>query len=282
MFRSNVVRCVIAGACIAHAGHTHAQVVRGTVVDAGERGVALVHVTATAAGGTTAASAVSDSVGVFQLALTSAGTYTLAASHIGYESSAPVVVQLRVDEEIDVRIRVDAAALRLGAIDVTARRRMPYGRAALQRRIEQMKQQGIGRFAVRDDIVRMRPQTTTRLLAQVAPSLRIIETRDVTVNSVLMRRATGYCAPALFLDGMRMNQRPFNANAVIDPDRIEAVEIYTGSAQIPSGYHDPQGCGTILLWSRVASPDDPGARPFTWSRLAIAGALALGALLLLH
>jgi len=280
MFRSAVVQAVLAGALIAPAAHAHAQVVRGTVVDGDERGVAHVRVVAGSAGNATVAAAVSDSAGAFLLALPAAGSYVLSASHIGYESPAPLEVQLHSDEEVDVRIRVDAAAFRLAAIDVTARRRMSFGRAALYRRIEQLQQQGVGRFAVREEIERMRPQTTTRLLSQLAPGLRVIETRDVNVNSVFMRRAAGSCAPAIFLDGMRMNIRPFNANAIIDPENIEAVEIYTGAAQIPVGYHDPQGCGSILFWTRIAAPDDPGMRPMTWTRIAIAGVLALGVLLL--
>ena len=280
MFRSVIVQVVLAGAFIAPAAQAHAQVVRGTVLDGSGRGIAHVGVVAVAAGNAAGLTAISDSAGAFLITLPAAGTYTLTATHIGYASPAPVEVQVDRDEEVDVRIRVDVDALRLAAIDVTARRRMSFGRAALYRRIEQLRQQGIGRFAVREDIDRMRPQTATRLLSQLAPSLRVIETRDVNVNSVLMRRAADYCAPAIFLDGMRMNNRPFNANAIIDPENIEAVEIYTGSAQIPVGYHDPQGCGSILFWTRIPAPDDPGMRPMTWTRVAIAGVLALGAVLL--
>jgi hypothetical protein len=282
MFRSAIVQALLAGALIVPATHAHAQLVRGTVVDGSGRGVALVSVVAGTATQASVASAVSDSTGAFLITLPAAGTYTLTASHIGYASAAPVEVQLQSDEEVDVRIRVDVDALRLAAIDVTARRRTLSARAALYRRIDELRQRGVGRFALREDIERMRPQSTTRLLAQLAPGLRTIDTQDVNVNSVLMRRAAGYCAPAIFLDGMRMNTRPFNVNAIIDPDLIEAVEIYTGSAQIPVGYHDPQGCGSILFWSRIASPDDPGMKPLTWTRLAIAGLLALGVLLLLR
>jgi hypothetical protein len=280
MFRSAIVQAVFAVALIAPAGRTHAQVVRGSVVDASGRGIAHVSVVAGTAANTSVASATSDSAGAFVITLPARGTYTLNASHIGYASAAPVEVQLDNDEEVDVRIRVDIDALRLAAIDVTARRRLSFGRAALYRRIEQQRQQGIGRFAVREDIERMRPQTATRLLSQLSPGLHVVETRDVNVNTVFIRRATGSCPPAIFVDGMRMNNRPFNANAIVDPQHLEAVEIYTGSAQIPVGYHDPQGCGTILFWTRIPAADDPGMRPVTWTRIAVAAVLAAGVVLL--
>jgi len=67
-------------------------------------------------------------------------------------------------------------------------------------------------------------------------------------------------------------------NLLIEPRHIEAIELYTAGAQAPIGFHDPGGCGSILIWSRRGSPQD--GTPNTWRRYLIAGALVVAALVL--
>jgi hypothetical protein len=58
------------------------------------------------------------------------------------------------------------------------------------------------------------------------------------------------------------------------PNMIEGVEIYPGSAALPSGFDAPNTCGAVLFWSRRSQLGDSTAG---WkTRLIAAG----GALLL--
>jgi hypothetical protein len=53
-----------------------------------------------------------------------------------------------------------------------------------------------------------------------------------------------------------------------------------GAAQVPIGYQDPLGCGSILIWSRRGDAEE--GRPHTLLRWAVAGALLAGILILLR
>jgi hypothetical protein len=148
-------------------------------------------------------------------------------------------------------------------------------------RIERMRQLGTGRALTRADIERMNPQSVGGVLMAMSSQLRAVDSQQMVVNTVFLRGGPrGSCPPAIFIDGFRVNQRPTNVNLLLEPRHIEAVELYVGAAQVPIGFQDPGGCGSILLWSRRGSPRE--GTPHHWRRYLMAGGLVVGALLLLR
>jgi outer membrane receptor for ferrienterochelin and colicin len=40
-------------------------------------------------------------------------------------------------------------------------------------------------------------------------------------------------------------------NSVVDPDQVEAIEVFRGPSEIPAQYNDNNSqCGVILIWTR--------------------------------
>ncbi|MGH7460303.1 MAG: hypothetical protein ACREMA_04655 [Longimicrobiales bacterium] len=75
------------------------------------------------------------------------------------------------------------------------------------------------------------------------------------------------CELAVYLDGLPMSYR--EADALVNPDDLEGVEIYRGIHEIPPEYHYREGCGVLLLWTRT----DARKSKLTWPKLALGAAL---------
>lgn len=97
-----------------------AQTVRGVVVEEGTaRPVAGATVVLAAAGGATAAGALTDAAGRFSLTAPAPGRYTVRAERVGH-AAASVQVELRAGETVEVRLSTAARAFVLPTLQVTA------------------------------------------------------------------------------------------------------------------------------------------------------------------
>jgi hypothetical protein len=278
-----VVLCGLAAALLT-TPTAEAQRVYGNVVDtagAPLRGVAIeLRVDANAV----AVTAVSDSAGFFELTIEAPGAYQLVAGLDGYESVGPATILAAPGEDLEIQLRLAVATVALHPIEVRARRRLPTTQASIHRRIEQMRQQGTNRALTRDQLDRMRPQSVNRALVTLSSRVNVVDAPAITMNTVFLRDSSrrGQCAAAVFIDGFRVNARPTNVNMMIEPKHIEAIELYIGTALVPAGFHDPTGCGSVLIWSRQGPDQEGDSRPGSWRRWAIAGGLATGILFLLR
>jgi hypothetical protein len=260
-----------------------AQRVRGTIEDASGAGLASVAVEFRGPAAQRLPVVVTDNLGRFWLALPVAGTWTVTATRIGFRSMGPAAVDVAAGEEVSLVIRMDVAPIPLAALEVRGRRRLPVGAEAVYRRIEDMRQRGIGLSATREELERMSRHSVGSVLTTLSTRLRIIDTPQMNVNTVLLRdgmQRGGYCAPAVFIDGQRANPRPTNVNLLIEPNAIEAIELYMGAAQVPIGFQDPAGCGSVLIWSRGGSASE--GKPSSLRRVLLAGGLLVGLLLFLR
>jgi hypothetical protein len=265
-------------------GSGSAQRVQGRVVDSEARGLPDVTVETRAAGGRQVAPVVTDSAGRFLLLLPAAGTYELQATVPGYIGLQATSVTVDRDEEVEVVIRADVAALRLAALEVTARRRLPLGREIVNRRIEYIRQTGIGRAITRDELELSNPRSVGAALSRVSGRVRVLDSDAPWVNTIILSGGgtggRGTCTPAIFIDGNRVNHRPTNVHSLIQPERIDAIELYVGSGQTPQGFQDPLGCGSILIWSRAGTAKE--GKPHGLLRWAIAAVVAVGVLLVIN
>lgn len=226
--------------------------------------------------------ALSDSTGRFVLVLSQGGEWELSASRLGYQVSGPERLIILAGEEVELAVRMAVEVVPLPALEVVGRRRVHSGIEQVYARIRSMRERGVGRGLVREEIERMAPQSVGRAVSSLSGRVRAVESLSPIINTILIRdgsRFGGACAPAVFIDGFRINNRPANPNIMIDPRLVEAIELYIGAAQVPLGFHDPRGCGSVLIWSRHGDPRE--GKPQTWTRWGIAAAVGLGLLLLM-
>ena len=172
------------------------------------------------------------------------GIQTATIRKIGYR---PVRLRLLVagDDTVQVEIRLQASAVQLEPIEVTAstvRRGMEdYAR----RRIA-----GFGRFFDAKDLRRAEGRRLSDLLQGVA-GVRVI-TRGP--RSVLISSRSN-CPMAVWLDGAQLSggSRRFTQDINEFPiSQLEGVEIYTGLAGTPAELtgSGSGSCGTVVLWTR--------------------------------
>lgn len=163
---------------------------------------------------------------------------------IGYR---PVRLRLLVagDDTVQVEIRLQAAAVQLEPIEVTAstvRRGMEdYAR----RRIA-----GFGRFFDAKDLRRAEGRRLSDLLQSVA-GVRVVTRgpRSVLVGS------RSNCPMAVWLDGVQLSggSRRFTQDINEFPiSQLEGVEVYSGPAGTPAELtgSGSGSCGTVVLWTR--------------------------------
>jgi hypothetical protein len=117
----------------------------------------------------------------------------------------------------------------------------------------QRRDRGMGHYFTREEIERRNPANTTDLLRTV-PGIRL---QPLGFGRQTLRFRGARCAPLVWIDGSPLGAGEFDIDNV--PSRsIEAMEIYTGIAALPSeftaGPTTNTSCGTIVIWSRQGEP----------------------------
>lgn len=281
----NVVRPFVLCGLLLAAPVAQAQTVHGVVKEDGtETTIAGVFIELVSADDQVAVSAYSDSVGAFLLAPGSAGRYTLRATHPSFVAVRSQRLSLRRDDLLGVELSLGRAAIALDPLRVATR-----SDARLAGFRERMKQPGFGYYLTREQLETRRGATRATDLLREIPGVEIIPVKRggtkvsapspfqqetvLTLHLVAMRGRTGTCQPALFVDGLRVQQTTESGlDDFLQPDMLEGVEIYTGSAGLPSQFSAPDACGAVLFWSRGHGS---GEAPWKTRLLAAAAGLLL-------
>jgi Carboxypeptidase regulatory-like domain/TonB-dependent Receptor Plug Domain len=221
--------------------------------------------------GESAATATSDSTGDFQLRAPLPGTYTLRISHIAYVAYVSRPIEVGRGETIEFEIRLGTTVIPLDPLVVTAR----SADRRLSEFYDRLERNAFGKFLTREQIDQY-PAVQVTDLFRMFTGVRVVPIGGSTRSLVTMRGSTGQCLPAVYLDGVRIEQSPdFPIDDLLVPDFLEGVEVYTSTAGAPVAYHDAN-CGVIMFWSRSLQ----GGRPFSWKRL-VAGVAAAGLIILI-
>lgn len=256
------------------AGQVAAQSISGVVADAGTREpVGGAEITLRGPDGATHGRTGTDEAGQFIIYPPTPGAWTLTVQRIGFETVTSEPLAVHDGEWVEVEISLLAHAIPLEPIVVTTRRstRSPAIQRFYDRR-DQARRGGLGHFIVREDIERISPHRPTDLL-RTAPGVRVV--RGAVGRGEGVRMASG-CIPAIYVDGMQLNRsrRSDSMDDYVTVLDIEGIEVYRGASSQVGSFHDPSGCGLVMVWTR-GGLHRPG-EPFRWRTvLGALGAIGL-------
>lgn len=235
-----------------------AQLVTGKVIEEGtERPVSGAEIELTDTLGVKRAAVIADTAGEFRLTAPLPGVYRLRVAHIAYATLETKPVHAEANVEIELELRLSPTAVALEPLRVVGR--SMYNAGWLQEyydRASATRRSGVGRVFFRDDVERENVPVVSGFLMYLMPR--------------------GGCRPTLFVDGLEV-QDAQHLNMIMQPDMLEGVELYNNAAFLPHRYANRGHCAVALFWTRR---DIPGAKPFTWKRLFVAGGILSGILLL--
>ncbi|NBS59442.1 MAG: hypothetical protein EBS65_20865 [Betaproteobacteria bacterium] len=175
------------------------------------------------------------------------GTRVLDVRAIGYyperrtvdvvDNAAPVQVALSTLKAVLDTVRISASRVRYG-ID----------RGGFEQRA---RSAGTGRFITADDIKR-RPVTNTTDVFRLMAGVRLERDSSGFTKQLQVRgMMADWCTPSIYLNGGFMSG--FDADeidAMVQPEHIKGIEIYTGPG-IPAAFQQGMtGCGSIVIWTR--------------------------------
>ena len=63
----------------------------------------------------------------------------------------------------------------------------------------------------------------------------------------------GSCIPSVYLNGMRAPVDDGDVEALVNPQTVRAVEVYTRTGNIPFELQVPNGCGVVVIWTGARS-----------------------------
>lgn len=256
-----------------------AQAISGIVVEDSTR-IPLAGATVSvlrAGAGRAASSVLSDSAGGFRLALERAGAFIVRVSHPSYRPFDSDTIRVQSGEVVTLELRLAREAVALEPLVVTARvdRRL----AAFH---ERARRAGFGRFLTRSDI-EQRGATGPVALVRGMPGVRVAYVPAcpgcAEEEVIFLRGAVDGCIPTVLIDGMAVRQdATFPLKALLNPNDLEGVEVYTEPGTIPPALGGFGGsCGLVAFWTR-----SPEGGKLTWKRVAVAIALAGVAFLLIR
>lgn len=190
-----------------------------------------------------------DSAGRFVLGNLPPGLHLALVRKIGYRP-----VQLRAilvaEDTLNVTVQLQAAAVELAPIEVTASA-IPPGMDAFEER----RRRGEGQF-IDWKVLR---RSEHRQLSDVLRTVPGVAFRYGRGNQVILLSSRERCPMQIYLDGVKIFEpRRGGGRAIEPPDlnqfgvtQLEGIEVYAGPAQTPSQLGGTGGqCGTVVLWSR--------------------------------
>lgn len=262
------------------AGPAAAQEVVGIVCewDSGV-GIAGVEVVLLDTAGVAESRAITDAEGRFVIPATRSGAFTLSFFRIGYQAFTSEPIDILTGERLVAEIRLGVEAVPLDALIVSGRARQhPPDIEAFYQRLEFGRRSSDGYFISRADMESTHPARTTDLLRSVN-GVQVVHRRGGRDTVVLMR---GGCVPAIYIDGSHINRvdTQLSLDDYVAPSSIEGIEVYRGAGRAVGHFHDPRGCGLILVWTLRGVRGDSG--PVRWKTMAAVLVALLGLLFILN
>jgi hypothetical protein len=190
-----------------------------------------------------------DDKGGFRLPYIPVGTAKVTLRRLGFEQ-ATVDLELRSGRTDSLVISLTAVASNLPGVVVEEESRSKRLLAGFWDR----RSKGFGHFFTRDEIEAKHAQDFTDIV-RTTPGVMVVTIggRRQVRFSRSAASPRGDCPPQYWVDGMRVE----NASAdEFPPGDIEALEVYSGTATIPSQFAPrmiqmQKTCGAIVVWTRL-------------------------------
>jgi hypothetical protein len=182
--------------------------------------------------------------GTLAITAPSPGVYRLFAELPGYRASVTPAMELPAGLTVDFTWRIRADTNRLAPIVVVETNKRPSG--SQNDFLERIKRRAaFGHLITRDQIERQHPFRVTDLLRTV-PGLEVV---PAAFGDIL--RSVDGCTPLVYLDGIRFPLMGESIDAIVNPNDLEAIEVYPHAASVPAEFSAlGSACGVIALWTR--------------------------------
>ncbi len=265
--RNVALMCVLGLACVSKAGAQRRDGrVSGAVVDR-STGQPMVGVTVVSLHDGKAIT--TDTAGAFRFERLPIGIVRFLIRAPGFPQKG-LVVALAESERMEQRIELDSTAASRAADVPTPRAAgervqmlapvLVAEEASLGTRFasfERRRKTGAGQYAVRADI----EKAGSNSLQDVVRTMRGVNIDCSTGGSgcsIRMARAPMRCLPEYIVDDNVNN----NFGPTVPVRDIEAIEVYTGPADVPGEYAGTNaGCGVIVIWTRTGPPRPKKKKP---------------------
>jgi hypothetical protein len=195
-----------------------------------------------------------DAAGVFRLRAPAAGSgYRLRVEVPGYRLylSQPLALEAGEVRELVLEL-IPVPPVEMDTVIVEGRA-VPRRLADFYRR----RSSGFGSFLTREEFERYSPREVSDVIRRM-PGFGVVPGDLGTGGVVVARRPAGFslqCFPIVFVDGTYVgNSREFDLDSYLDVQAIEAVEGYSGGAQVPPEFNRSGAeCGVVALWTRTGT-----------------------------
>ena len=206
---------------------------------------------------------VADEEGAFILDPPAPGAWRIRTTLIGYADMVSVPLEVQRGDNLVVEVRMAIEAVALEPLVIRSRvSTLDHQLFGFYGRMDRGRRSGFGYFMDLEDIERLNAIEPTDLL-RTAPGVRVVPGQPGYGAGL---RMSGGCIPAIYVDGMQVNRYPltsFSLDEIVPASSIEGIEVYRGGASQVGAYHDPGGCGLVLVWTRRGTSD---GEPWSWKR----------------
>jgi hypothetical protein len=200
------------------------------------------------------ASATTGGDGRFTLASVPSGTQPLVVQHVGF-LPLRMAVDLRGGHAESIDVKLAERIPVLAPVNVEARKRLSKLDEFNSRRLTAQ-----GQYFTGDDILKMGATRMSDVFRR-AHALRVVRVNpnDSTTEEGIVSAhgqnsfrftATGFCFPAVFIDGALVKDAARVINDTMDPSEVAGIEVYDDVATVPDKYRYGN-CGTVLIWTHV-------------------------------
>jgi hypothetical protein len=181
--------------------------------------------------------------GQFTLQGVPTGTQMVEARAIGFQPTR-IVVDVPATEEATADIALDILVPTVDTMRVRGARVSP-GMAEFETR----RRTGFGNFIDENQLVQRAPMFMADIFRTV-PGITI-QSGQSAQGRVLMRGVSGGgpCVPAVFLNGMNIAIPDGNLDAILNPQEVIGVEVYSRTASVPPQFDSRNGCGSLVIWT---------------------------------